>query len=305
MIMSANEQGILLETGTNELEIVVFTVGNATYGINVMKVREIINPLPVTSVPNVHPHVSGIIRLRGEVLTLIDMAKVLGSAPSEHPENDKYIVAELNKMKVAFHVHNVSRIYRISWEQIEKPSKLYEGDDTLTIGVVKMEDQMVLLLDYEKILVDINPDSGINVNQLKVLGPRERSMKKIFVADDSAMLRELIRTTLNEAGYENIDFFDNGQMLWNRLEELEEEHKENITKEVQLVITDIEMPQMDGHHLTRLIKENETLSKIPVIIFSSLISPDLRHKGDKVGANGQVTKPEIVKLVQIIDSLIL
>lgn len=303
--MSVNEQGILLESGTNELEIVVFTVGGSTYGINVMKVREIINPVPVTEVPNVHPHVSGIIRLRGEVLTLIDMSKILGVPASEDPKNDKYIVAELNKMKVAFHVHNVSRIYRISWEQIEKPSKLYEGEDTLTIGVVKMEEQMVLLLDYEKILVDINPESGINVGQLKELGVRERSTKKILVADDSAMLRDLIQTTLNEAGYENLDFFDNGQMLWNRLEGLVEKHGENVTDEVQAVITDIEMPQMDGHHLTRLIKEHPILSKIPVIIFSSLISPDLRHKGEKVGADGQVTKPEIVKLVNIIDSVIL
>ncbi|HSH24213.1 MAG TPA: chemotaxis protein [Massilibacterium sp.] len=303
--MSVNEQVILLESGTNELEIVVFTVGGSTYGINVMKVREIINPVPVTEVPNVHPHVSGIIRLRGEVLTLIDMSKILGVPASEDPKNDKYIVAELNKMKVAFHVHNVSRIYRISWEQIEKPSKLYEGEDTLTIGVVKMEEQMVLLLDYEKILVDINPESGINVGQLKELGVRERSTKKILVADDSAMLRDLIQTTLNEAGYENLDFFDNGQMLWNRLEGLVEKHGENVTDEVQAVITDIEMPQMDGHHLTRLIKEHPILSKIPVIIFSSLISPDLRHKGEKVGADGQVTKPEIVKLVNIIDSVIL
>lgn len=303
--MSVNEQGILLESGTNELEIVVFTVGGSTYGINVMKVREIINPVPVTEVPNVHPHVSGIIRLRGEVLTLIDMSKILGVPASEDPKNDKYIVAELNKMKVAFHVHNVSRIYRISWEQIEKPSKLYEGEDTLTIGVVKMEEQMVLLLDYEKILVDINPESGINVGQLKELGVRERSTKKILVADDSAMLRDLIQTTLNEAGYENLDFFDNGQMLWNRLEGLVEKHGENVTDEVQAVITDIEMPQMDGHHLTRLIKEHPILSKIPVIIFSSLISPDLRHKGEKVGADGQVTKPEIVKLVNTIDSVIL
>lgn len=302
--MNENNKGILLESGTNELEVIVFSIGTGTFGINVIKVREIVNPLPVTKMPNSHPHVEGIIRLREEVLTVVDLAKVLGFPPSENPQGDKFIVGELNQMKVAFRVHSVSRIHRISWEQIEKPTELSQGLEGATIGVVKMDDQMILLLDYEKIIVDIAPESGINVGQLKTMGKRERSHKKIVVAEDSAILRKLLEDTLAEAGYVNVQFFDDGKVAWDYLEDISKRDTK-VTDEVQLIITDLEMPKMDGHHLTKLIKHNSRLSDIPVVIFSSLITEDLQHKGDIVGANAQVSKPEIVKLVEVIDKLIL
>ncbi|WP_078428460.1 chemotaxis protein [Alkalihalobacterium alkalinitrilicum] len=300
----SEHKGILLESGTNELEIIVFSIDDGTFGINVLKVREIINPLPVVKVPNSHPHVEGIIRLRDEVITVVDLAGVLGFPLSQDSEKDKFIVAELNQMKVAFHVHTVSRIHRISWEQIEKPTELSQGLEASTIGVVKMEDQMILLLDYEKIVMDINPDAGINVGQLKTLGKRERSMKKIVVVEDSPILRKLLEDTLSEAGYVNVQFFNDGKEAWTYLEQLKQSTV-SVEEEVQLVITDLEMPMMDGHHLTKRIKDDERLKVIPVIIFSSLITGDLFHKGVRVGANAQVSKPEIVELVHIIDKFIL
>ena len=121
--MSSNNN-ILLESGTNELEIVMFKIANGTFGINVLKVREIINPLPITETPNADQNVEGVIRLRDEVIPVVNLAKVLNRSESINPENDKFIISELNKMKVAFHVHSVSQIHRISWEQIEKPSEL-------------------------------------------------------------------------------------------------------------------------------------------------------------------------------------
>ncbi len=159
----SEHKGILLESGTNELEVIAFSIDEGIFGINVLKVREIINPLPIVKVPNSHQYVEGIIRLRDEVITVVDLARVIGFPPSQDSERDKFIVAELNQMKVAFHVHSVSRIHRISWEQIEKPTELSKGLEASTIGVVKMDEQMILLLDYEKIVVDINPNSGINV----------------------------------------------------------------------------------------------------------------------------------------------
>jgi len=298
------KKGILLESGTNELEIVEFGIGQNKFGINVIKVREIINPVPVTQVPNAHLHVQGIIELRGEVLPVIDVAKAIGFPPSETPEQDKFIVTEFNQQKVVFHVHSVTQIHRISWDQIEKPSDMYQGVESQIIGVIKLHGQMILLLDFERIVVEINPESGINVQQVQKLGKRERSNKHLVVAEDSPLLRKLLHDTLEEAGFEYIEFFENGKDAFDYLESIANNGKE-IEDEVQLLITDIEMPKMDGHHLTRKVKEHQSLGKLPVIIFSSLITDDLRHKGQMVGADGQISKPEIAELILLIDQLVL
>jgi len=299
------QNDILLESGTNELEVVTFQVGASSFGINVLKVREIIVPLPITDTPNAHKNVEGVIRLREEVIPVIDLAKVLNLPPSAHPEKDKLIIAELNQLKVAFHVHSVSRIHRISWEQIEKPDELSAGHQAYTIGIIKLADEMSLLLDFEKVVVEISPEASINVESLKILGERERSVKKIIAAEDSAILRQLLKDTLEEAGYHRVQFFENGKDAWNHLESIAEDDQCNPLEEVNCIITDLEMPQMDGHHLTDKIKKNDRLQAIPVIIFSSLITDDLFHKGEKVGASAQVSKPEIVKLVKEIDKHIL
>ncbi len=299
-----SKKGILLESGTNELEIVEFGIGQNKFGINVIKVREIINPVPVTQVPNAHLHVQGIIELRGEVLPVIDVAKAIGFPPSETPDQDKFIVTEFNQQKIVFHVHSVTQIHRISWDQIEKPSDMYQGAESQIIGVIKLHGEMILLLDFERIVVEINPESGINVQQVQKLGKRERSTKHLVVAEDSPLLRKLLHDTLEEAGFEYIEFFENGKDAFDYLENIAISGKE-IEKEVQLLITDIEMPKMDGHHLTRKIKEHQALGKLPVIIFSSLITEDLRHKGQVVGADGQISKPEITELILLIDQLAL
>jgi len=299
-----NHKGILLESGTNELEIVEFEVGLNKFGINVIKVKEIINPIPVTFIPHAHPHVEGIIQLRGEVLPVVDMVKVLGLPTNERNPQHKYIVAEFNRQKVVFHVDNVTQIHRIFWDSIEKPSDMYQGGGSQVIGVIKQSNQMILLLDFERIMVEINPELGISIESVKKLGKRDRSEKRIVIAEDSPLLRKLLFETLNEAGYGNLEFFENGRDAYDYLLSLANSNS-NIEDYVQLVITDIEMPQMDGHHLTKKIKEHSDLEHLPVIIFSSLITDDLRHKGEKVGAEDQISKPEIAELILRIDQLIL
>lgn len=303
-IVVEQKKGILLESGTNELEIVEFGIGRNKFGINVIKVKEIINPVQIIQVPHAHPNVEGIIELRGEVLPVVNVATALGFPPSETPQLDKFIVAEFNKQKIVFHVHSVTQIHRISWDQIEKPSEMYQGPESQIIGVIKLNGEMILLLDFEKIVVEINPETGINIHQVQKLGKRERSNKRLVVAEDSPLLRKLLQDTLKEAGFVNVEFFENGSDALNYLESLVQEGK-NIEELVQLVITDIEMPQMDGHHLTKRIKNNSSLSKLPIIIFSSLITDDLRHKGQMVGADAQVSKPEIAELVLLIDQYVL
>ncbi|GKV65192.1 MULTISPECIES: chemotaxis protein [unclassified Sporosarcina] len=300
----ANDSGILLESGTNELEIVGFEMGGNRYGINVIKVKEIIMPLPITPIPHAHFAVEGIIQLRGEVLPVVSMEKILGMTPSANPQDEKYIVASFNKQTVVFKVHNVTQIHRISWNQIEKPSGIYAAENSQVIGVIKLDGEMLLLLDFEKIILDINPEGGINVEQVKKLGKRERSDKRLLIAEDSPLLRKLLNDTLTEAGYGNLDFYENGKDAYDYLESIANEGID-VKKEVQLVITDIEMPQMDGHHFTKRIRENPKLQALPIIIFSSLITDDLKHKGLSVGADDQVSKPEIAELVLKIDKFIL
>ncbi|MBS4189029.1 chemotaxis protein CheV [Bacillus sp. FJAT-49705] len=299
-----HKKGILLESGTNELEIVEFGIGNNKFGINVIKVKEIINPVQIIQVPHAHKNVEGIIELRGEVLPVVNVAAALGFPPSENPQLDKFIVAEFNKQKIVFHVHSVTQIHRISWDQIEKPSEMYQGPESQIIGVIKLHGEMILLLDFEKIVVEINPETGINVQQVQKLGKRERSNKRLVVAEDSPLLRKLLHDTLKEAGFQSVEFFENGRDALHYLENIVQSGKK-VEQEVQIIITDIEMPQMDGHHLTKRIKNNSELSKVPVIIFSSLITDDLRHKGQMVGADAQVSKPEIAELVLLIDKIAL
>ncbi|UOQ93005.1 chemotaxis protein [Halobacillus shinanisalinarum] len=294
------DRGVLLESGTNELEIVEFGIGENRFGINVIKVKEILNPVPVTKIPHSHPAVEGIVDIRRDIVPVVDVAHALGFQASTNPKQDKFILTEFNQTKVVFHVHTVTQIHRISWESIEKPGKMYQGLESGITGVIKKDDDVLLLLDFEKIVSDICPESGLNKGDIHILGKRERSNKKILVVEDSGLLRGLLQETLEEAGYIHTVFCEDGKDAHDHLQAIVAGGRE-VAEEYQLVITDVEMPRMDGHHLTKLIKEDKKLSILPVIIFSSLITEDLRHKGEKVGADAQISKPEIVELIQFID----
>lgn len=301
--MASVDAGILLESGTNELEIVEFRIGNEWYGINVTKVREIVNPLPVTQLPMQHDFIHGIIHLRGRVIPLVDLPQVVGDQTAPSKEN-KYIITEFNNHHTAFRVHEVSRIYRLGWNQVEKPNDMLSGKDGIATGLIKFEDRITILLDYEKIVIDIAPNLGIQKKEVDSSLAHLRAGKNILIAEDSATLRQLLLDCLNEAGYNSTIILNDGLQAWQHLETMAKSHKDKISQHIHLVISDIEMPQMDGLHLTKRIKENEFLGVLPVIIFSSLINDDIRHKGESVGANAQVSKPEIAKLVGLIDKYV-
>lgn len=296
-----NDKGILLEAGTNEFEIIEFVVENISYGINVAKVREIINAVPVTALPHSHPYVEGIFTLRGKVMPLVNLAKCLSS--EGQTDIHQIIISEMNNYFVGFKVDEVSRIHRISWNQMEPPPNSSDSDSI--IGVVKIESRLLILLDFEKILSEINPE--INKKMMAIPDSNAelvaiRKTRTILVAEDSHLLRELLLRTLHDAGYNTIAV-ENGQKAWEKLEEIAASVKP-IAEQIQLVITDIEMPQMDGHHLTKRIKENKILQELPVIIFSSLINPEMRRKGEALGVHAQITKPEIKQLIHTVDGKI-
>ncbi|MCL2755334.1 MAG: chemotaxis protein [Oscillospiraceae bacterium] len=300
---------ILLESGTNELEIMEFTIAGDSFGINVAKVTEIMQYKPVRKMPHSHASIEGVFKPRDKIITVFDLAKYLGFPPCENNSRDVLMITGFNNLNVAFHVHAVEGIHRIKWSDIEKPdSTVYGGDESVATGIAKIGDRLITIVDFEKIVSDINPETGIQLTELESLGPRERSGKPVITADDSTFLRKTITGALKTAGYTNIKSFSDGKEIWDFLLSARDRCIEKdlpIETEVAAVISDIEMPMMDGHHLTKLIKDDKVLRKVPVILFSSLIDEPMRVKGEKLGANAQLSKPEIGNLVATLDKHIL
>lgn len=297
---ATGKKGILLETGTNEFEIVEFAVGKVNYGINVAKVREVINLVPITKMPNSHSYVDGVFTLRGRLMPLVNLPRCLGAEDNGATANN-IIVSELNNYFVGFLVNEVSRIHRVSWTAMEPPPNISDSD--MVVGVIKMAEKLVILLDFEKILSEINPEINVKLTTVPVSAEdvkEHRKTKKIMVAEDSHMLRDLLVETLHQSGYLNVDAYNDGKAAWDALTA----HANTdvaIEKNVNLLITDIEMPKMDGHNLLKRVREDRALQKLPVVIFSSLINEEMRRKGEAIGANAQVSKPEIAQLISILD----
>ncbi len=296
------ETNILLESGTNELELLVFEVGSNSYGINVAKVREIITSEPITPVPNAHPCIEGVFMPRDVMITAINLAKVLGLSPSENPKLDMFIITNFNRLNVSFRVHKVEGIHRVSWKDIIVPDKTINTADTaLATGIVKLEGRLIVILDFEKIVSDISPETGLKLSDMEEYQGRPRNERPIMIAEDSPLLMQLILDSLKKAGYTNIQKNVNGQAAWDTLMEYKEEG--TVKEKVHCVVTDIEMPLMDGHRLLRLIRDDSDLRDIPVVIFSSLLNDDMKRKGEQLGANAQLSKPEIGRLVAELDRI--
>ena len=296
------DTNILLESGTNELEILEFKVANNFYGINVAKIREILTYQHVTPVPNSHPFVEGIFMPRDTMISVINLRRCLGY--EEDPDVEGlFFITNFNSLNTAFHVDSVLGIHRVSWEDINSPDSTISAEDSgVSTGVIKLEDRLVVILDFEKIVTNINPETGLKVSDLDAYEERDRSKSPILIAEDSPLLSKLITECLRKAGYTNLIVNPNGQEAWDKLVEYNKEG--TALDNVHCIVTDIEMPKMDGHRLCKLVKEDETLRNIPLIIFSSLINDEIRRKGESLGADAQLTKPEIGKLVAAIDGLV-
>jgi len=314
-----SQTNILLETGTNELEIVEFFIDEKTedggvyrsyFGVNVAKVLEIIRKPKVTEMPSTpHPAVKGTFNLRSRIIPLIDLAVWLAK-DMVAVEGPKVIVGEFNGITNAFLVSGVTRIHRLSWSQVEPPSGYvasFSGNSFT--GVIKFDDRIVLLLDMEKIIWDLNPNLAMReepeMEASKVVSTPQRAYRALVV-DDSSAIRKLIVSTLKRDGYEITEDI-NGQNAWDRLMEIKRDCADSGTDvfdRLNLVVTDIEMPAMDGHNLCKRIKDDPVLRDIPVILFSSLINDKLYHKGQSVGADDQITKPEIGELTKRAKALI-
>ncbi|MBB5022799.1 chemotaxis protein CheV [Desulfurispira natronophila] len=320
--LTEQQQDILLESGTNELEIVEFqlhrqlsdgTVKVGYFGINVAKVREIIRVPETTEYPNSHPSVLGIFNLRERLIPLIDLSHWLRLAtPSESRPEQKAIITEFNNSQSSFLVDGINRIHRISWEHVESPSQFLESRDSdCVVAVIRMSNRLIMILDFEKIFADINPSQSMesyDVSTDKKIDKGQdmverRQSKTVFIADDSAFIRKLIQTTLSTAGYRIVSANDGAEAFDMLMEYEQSARLEGVPLDsmVNLLISDVEMPRMDGLHLVKRMRERDEFRYMPILMFSSIMSDENRRKALQLGADDTITKPQIGKLLELTD----
>lgn len=322
--MSVSSSTILTESGTNELEIIEFHLvkqmpdgskKTCYYGINVAKVREVIQVPETTDYPNAQPHMVGVFSSRDILTPLVDLAGWLG-VPTDKDLSRKFvIVTDFNNMTNGFLIDSISRIHRISWNDVESPSQFLEaGEQDCVVAVVRKDGNLIMILDFEKIIADINPelsmekydvklDKSVDLNQRMVT---KRNAKTVMVVDDSAFIRSMIQDTLTSAGYNIIACKDGGEAhdkLMNLIEVAKEENLP-VSELIDGVVTDVEMPRMDGMHLVKRLRDSEAYASMPIVMFSSLMSEDNRAKALALGANDTITKPEIGRMVAMMDKYI-
>ena len=307
-----SQTNILLDAGTNELEVVEFHLDEGGYrghyGVNVAKVLEIIRLQPVTAMPQMrHPAVLGAFPHRdGRVVPLVDLAMYLGKK-REVTQEPKIIVTEFNNIITGFLVSGVNRIHRLSWQEVEAPGGFLQNMSRNAItGVVRLEGRVVFILDMEAIVGELDPALAIRLDGA-LGGGIDAATYTVLHADDSGNVRNLVKRLMEESGRFKVIQVTNGEEAWSVLDKFRREEEKGgtpVAERVQAVITDIEMPRMDGLTLCRKIKEDPRLKYLPVALFSSLITDRLEHKGESVGADAQFAKPDLQILSERVLDLI-
>ncbi|REL26020.1 chemotaxis protein CheV [Thalassotalea euphylliae] len=276
--------------GQNRLELLLFKlIGPQRFGINVFKVREVLQCPQLTSLPNQDPYIKGVAHIRGQTISVIDLSKATGGPEIPLSENCFIIIAEYNRSVQGFLVAGVERITTLSWQDIMPPPE-GAGKSSYLTAVTEIEKQMVSILDVEKILNEINPvstDLSEEVADASVgmsLGERV-----IMIADDSTVARNQVKRALEPLGLKMV-LAKNGQDALNQLTEIAEQCSSTIEEKVALLISDIEMPEMDGYTLTAEIKNNEKMRSMPVILHTSLSGVFNNAMVEKVGAEDFIPK---------------
>ena len=295
---------ILLEAGTNEFEVLVFRLGDQSFGINVAKVREVLQPLPVVQVPHKHRSVIGFIHMRGTTLTLIDLKAHLSAekiATSDGSEGT-IIITEFNAVRIGFLVTEVERIHRLSWTKLLPiPTLKFTNADGArigcTTGALDIDGRLILMVDFESVADAILMQEKLRIQSVENQLGVDRSSKRVIIAEDSPFMRNQLGRIMLASGYERTELYSDGQAAWEAI-------SSGKGGPIDAVVSDIEMPRMDGLHLTKLIKENPKYRDIPVVLFSSLISKDNANKGLQVGATVQIPKPDLLEMDQLVDRIV-
>ncbi|GFM36969.1 chemotaxis protein [Desulfovibrio psychrotolerans] len=301
------EHNILLESGTNELEVLELyieerlpdgSVVPCYFGVNVAKVMQVIEA-PAFNAPESasNPCFMGMIDIRNMMVPVLDLSRWL-RMDMVRSEYDVIMVTEFSNAVTGFLVSGVTEIHRVGWQQVQPPSGYISKIGTnCIVGMVDLGDHFVQLVDLENVLADLDPTTFEKAVQE---GPRANRTYRALVADDSATIRLMLRKNLEAANFDPL-LVNNGQEALNQLRAFRnrmEQEGRPLSDYVDIVISDIEMPLMDGFTLTKNIKEDAVLGRLPVILYSSLITNELRHKGDSVGADDQISKPDLDTMAQ-------
>jgi two-component system chemotaxis response regulator CheV len=305
------DQKILLEGGTNEMELLTFLLDQQPFGVNVSKVQSIIefDPSAVSKIPEAPPALLGMLLHRNKTIPLIDLSVALDRKTGVASEKSIVIVTEFNNVLSSFRVDGVNRIYRTSWDNFVPTTTFFGGSSPSIIGSIHLDDTEVLVVDAEHILSLIIPDLAFEEISRETLEEADRFKREnmnIFFAEDSTTIRKNVIRILHNAGYTNVQAFDNGKKAYEALSILKTQSNSEGKADVGLpdaIISDIEMPMMDGLTLCRKTREDLNLKQIPIIMFSSLINEQMIMKCETVGANGSVSKPETNKLVAMLDEM--
>lgn len=288
--------------GSNKMELLLFSLGSTEiFGINVFKVREVCETLPITKTPNMPRGVEGIISLRGAILPVLDLADCLNMNNDE--PRTKLIITEFSSHTQAFLVADVDRIVRVDWEQVKSPQSIGQSQTTLITALTELPDgKLVSILDVEQILGDVIGEKEMkNVDHLVSAKPHP-----VFFADDSNIARKRITEVLDTLKLPHQSAI-NGREAWDKLRNIadrsEQEHKD-LKEVVSLILVDAEMPEMDGYVLTRNIKSDPRFKGIPVVMHSSLSSVANKKLGQQVGVDAYVAKFHPEELASMVASML-
>ncbi|MGD9547525.1 MAG: chemotaxis protein CheV [Candidatus Krumholzibacteriia bacterium] len=322
------KDGILLESGTNEVEILEFILGGQSFGVNVLKIQAIeqFDPARLTRLQLAHRAVIGTILFRDQCITLVDLGKHLESAAGVRTakraagvgtgddgdlDSKLVLVMEFNERKTAFLVDGVDRIHRISWRQISPLSPFLDTPDSKFTGSLNIKDNEILIVDMEKVVGEILPTDlkrhQVDVDENDPLRP-QRAEAMIYLAEDSGIIRELLVQELGRGNYVKVRTFANGAECCQAISDLVARIRAeggDLRDHLAGLVSDIEMPKMDGLALCRHCKETLGLKETPVILFSSLINEQIARKCETVGADSYLSKPQFGRLVEVLDELCL
>ncbi len=302
--MEKSKHDIISDADSNEFSVMEFTIDGKCYGINVAKVNIIMKYENVIPMPNANGCIEGIFKPREEIITVVNLPRFLNHKEYEDTSKDILIIVNMNKMSLAFHVHTVEGIRRVSWKDIDKPdTTIYGSEDSLVTGIAKYQDRLIQVLDFERIMFNINPEAYAEESSEPVEGKVDPS-KPILVVEDSTTPLTLIVNRLKSVGYTDITTKTNGSEAWEYLERLAEKGY-NISEQVKCIISDIEMPIMDGIEFTKRVRDDLRFRHLPIILFSALVNEEMRDKCLKSGATGQISKPEINNLISVVNDCIL
>jgi two-component system chemotaxis response regulator CheV len=291
-----------LKVGSNEMELVDFrilkedsdgSVYEGIYGVNVSKVREIIHLPNLTELPGTPEFIEGIFDLREVVIPVVNLANWMGiKEPEDAKENARVIITEFNNVLIGFIVHDAKRIRRISWSDIE-PATFVSGNGSLDgskiTGVTKIEgDNVLLILDLESVVQDLGlyePDVDNIPKEL------ESFSGLAMVLDDSMTARKIVKDALEKMGFHVVEAID-GQEALEKLEDLYKMYDDNLTQQLKIIISDVEMPRMDGFHFAARCKEDDRFRTIPIVFNSSISDHFSEIRGKEAGAEAYLVKFE-------------